>query len=278
MDYHSDRFIDYSLLFYNQSDVLIAILPANIRSDFIISHEGLTYGGLVIKKTIGTEIVLSLFKELIKYLKSKNFKGILYKKVPYIYNLNPCDEDLYAMFKFGFSLKIRDASSTFSLLNNKIKGKKVNGYKKGLKNGFEFFESNDSFDVLKIVAKNLKNKYNLTPVHKPEEINLLKKKFPDNIKIFGLRYKGTISGGAIVYLNRGVVHLQYLTCRDEEKKLRGIDFLVVSIYNKFKNQFQWLNYGVSTENKGRFLNTGLIKSKEEFGFSTVCYDIYELIF
>ena len=32
MDYHSDRFQDHSLMFYNEKGKLIAVLPANIKT------------------------------------------------------------------------------------------------------------------------------------------------------------------------------------------------------------------------------------------------------
>ena len=46
MDYHSDRFEDYSLMFYRE-DRLYALMPANRCGDVFQSHAGLTYGGVV---------------------------------------------------------------------------------------------------------------------------------------------------------------------------------------------------------------------------------------
>jgi len=45
MEYHSDRFLDSSLLFF-EDDVLIAVMPANTAENILYSHRGLTYGGL----------------------------------------------------------------------------------------------------------------------------------------------------------------------------------------------------------------------------------------
>ena len=60
MDYHSDRFADYSLLFFKGSR-LYALLPANIEGDTLFSHHGLTYGGLIMDKEVCTADVLVLF-------------------------------------------------------------------------------------------------------------------------------------------------------------------------------------------------------------------------
>ena len=46
MDYHSDRFQDCSLMVYYKSS-LYALLPANLKGDTLYSHQGLTYGGLL---------------------------------------------------------------------------------------------------------------------------------------------------------------------------------------------------------------------------------------
>ena len=46
MDYHSDRFSDHSLMFY-RDDSLYAVLPANEKEHTLYTHQGLTYGGLV---------------------------------------------------------------------------------------------------------------------------------------------------------------------------------------------------------------------------------------
>jgi hypothetical protein len=48
MDYHKDRFEDYSLLIYNEKTKLVAVyLLIEGRRKRFFSHQGLTYGGLI---------------------------------------------------------------------------------------------------------------------------------------------------------------------------------------------------------------------------------------
>src|SRR4029079_4795462 len=47
MGYHADRFIDASLIFRN-GDKIVGLLSANSDGSCIHSHQGLTFGGLVI--------------------------------------------------------------------------------------------------------------------------------------------------------------------------------------------------------------------------------------
>ena len=47
MEYHSDRFHDFSLIIYNDKGNIMALLPASIDGDTVISHGGLTFGGFM---------------------------------------------------------------------------------------------------------------------------------------------------------------------------------------------------------------------------------------
>ncbi|MDD4519879.1 MAG: GNAT family N-acetyltransferase, partial [Alphaproteobacteria bacterium] len=51
MDYHADRFHDFSLMFYKK-ETLIALLPASLHGTELRSHGGLTYGGLISNKDL----------------------------------------------------------------------------------------------------------------------------------------------------------------------------------------------------------------------------------
>ena len=47
IEYHNDRFHDFSLIIYNDKGNIMALLPASIDGDTVISHGGLTFGGFV---------------------------------------------------------------------------------------------------------------------------------------------------------------------------------------------------------------------------------------
>ena len=51
MEYHADRFEDASLV-VTEGDDVIALLPANRSGDAVHSHQGLTFGGLVIEAAL----------------------------------------------------------------------------------------------------------------------------------------------------------------------------------------------------------------------------------
>jgi hypothetical protein len=73
MDYHSDRFKDYSLLFFKKGK-LHSILPAHQVGKTLCSHFGLTYGGLIMNIHVTISDVCQLFEELNVYLRLQGFE------------------------------------------------------------------------------------------------------------------------------------------------------------------------------------------------------------
>ena len=97
MDYHADRFEDFSLMFYVDNH-LHSILPANIKGDTLYSHQGLTYGGLVMNIDVTASDVVQLFRELNDWLRAAGISRVVYKPVPWVYHQHASEEDLYPLF------------------------------------------------------------------------------------------------------------------------------------------------------------------------------------
>ena len=97
MDYHSDRFEDYSLMFYRDGG-LYALLPANREDNILWSHRGLTYGGIIMNAESTAARIQQLFRELNDYLRADGFIKVVYKPVPHIFHRIPSEEDIYSLF------------------------------------------------------------------------------------------------------------------------------------------------------------------------------------
>ena len=100
MEYHKDRFQDASVMVF-KGDKLMALFPANQVNDTVYSHQGLTYGGLILNSKLKLNSVLEIFKNVIKFYKSQGFKNLEVKIIPNIYNNLPSDELLYFVFFSG---------------------------------------------------------------------------------------------------------------------------------------------------------------------------------
>ncbi|MFR1368142.1 MAG: hypothetical protein ACLSBF_07295 [Alphaproteobacteria bacterium] len=55
----------------------------------------------------------------------------------------------------------------------------------------------------------------------------------------------------------------------------GLDLVISELIDLFKDK-KYFDFGISTENMGRFLNQGLIAQKEGFGGRTVAYQTWEI--
>lgn len=276
MDYHADRFDDNSFMFYHKGK-LKAVLPANVAGDTLYSHQGLTYGGLLLDKKATVEDVLECFDSLNSWLRENGISKVVYKALPWIYQQYPSEEDLYALtWKCKAQLISRDISSSI-VIDNKLKfaESRKSGIRKALSLNIEVGESNDVDGFWHVLEENLGNRYNAKPVHTANEMKLLMSRFSNNIRLYVAKMNGEIVGGTLIYVTPQVVHTQYISASVEGKKHGALDLLFDYIINKVYANCRYFDFGKSTEQGGAYLNEPLIFQKEGFGGRGVCYDWYQ---
>ena len=276
MDYHSDRFVDHSLMFY-ENDKLIAVLPASEEQDVLYSHAGLTFGGIISNVKIKISTVLELFDGLLTYLSKKDFNKIIYKVMPHIYHSIPSEEDLYALFVNKAKLVRRDFSAAIRMKERLrfSKGRK-HSIKKAKKMEVTVRISEDFKTFMWIEEFVLKKYHDTKPVHSSAEIKLLAKRFPENIKLFGAYKKETMLAGTIIYESENVAHAQYIASTDEGKEIGASDMIFEYLLNDYYTNKRYFDFGISTEEQGWYLNEGLALNKETFGARGIVYDWYEM--
>ena len=276
MEYHNDRFEDYSLLVYDNKK-LRAVLPANVKDDILQSHGGLTYGGLISDGCMTTETAMEVFSEINKYLLEQGIEKVVYKPTPWIYHTLPAEEDLYAIIQVCRAKLIsREISSTVYLPNrpkfSQLRRRCVN---KARRNGIIVRESNDIATFWNILNANLEGRYGVSPVHTEKELSLLASRFPDSIKLF-MAYDGEEAlGGTLVFVMNEIVHTQYIAASPKGKTVGALDMVFDELINEEFSNYRFLDFGKSTEHHGIWLNKNLIHQKEGFGGRGVCYDVYE---
>lgn len=274
MDYHADRFFDRSLVFY-EKDKPVAVFPCTAHGDSIVSHGGLTYGGLIYSKDLHATTILNVFQSLGRHYKDAGFQKIIYKPVPHVFHTYPADEDLYCLFRMGARLYRRDLSSVIELKTRpKFSDSRKNTARKAPKAGARFAEIADIEGFHALLASVLV-KFNSTPVHSIAELELLKSRFPNEIRIFGILLKERLVATTLVFDFGHVVHTQYMASTEEGRALGALDYLLIQLIEEIFPNKQYLSFGISTENQGHFLNEGLIKQKEGFGGRGIIHDFYE---
>jgi hypothetical protein len=157
MEYHSDRFADNSILVFEDNN-LIAVLPAHKKEKTLYSHQGLTFAGLIIHKSIKTLAVIKIFEALKQYLIDNGFDELIYKAMPYIYHQNPSQEDIYALSKLAANKIHTELSSAIDLKNRiKFSKGKLEGVKKASKNSVTISISEDLEAFCQIMQELLAN-------------------------------------------------------------------------------------------------------------------------
>jgi lipid II:glycine glycyltransferase (peptidoglycan interpeptide bridge formation enzyme) len=103
------------------------------------------------------------------------------------------------------------------------------------------------------------------------------KRFPQNIKLYAVRDKeGEMIAGTYIFIYEKTIHTQYMTATDEARHCGALDLLIDWLIKEYAQSHEWLDFGISTEENGHWLNEGLIYQKEGFGGRGVCYNQYEI--
>lgn len=277
MDYHSDRFKDSSVVFLDDTESIVAVMPASRHGDEVRSHGGLTYGGIIVDRRMTAAKMLEVFDSLRCYLKSEGVARLIYKRVPPIYYTYPSDEDLYALFRNGAVLTRRDIASTIDLSDPiPFSSVRTRYAKKAVKNGCVFRETNDFRTYVELLTEVLSTHHNAKPPHTAEELELLASRFPQVIKLFGAFRGDDMLAGVLIFDTPMVVHTQYIANSEEGRTIGALDLVMDRLVHEYSASKRYFDFGICTEDDGRYLNEGLIAQKEMFGGRGVAYDFYTM--
>ena len=83
MDYHSHKYDDFSEAIFEQ-DHSHKLFPCNIDGNIIHSHQGLTYGGIVVDNELKFAHFFQIFYNILKYFFESGYIKVLIKQIPKI--------------------------------------------------------------------------------------------------------------------------------------------------------------------------------------------------
>ena len=276
MDYHADRFTDCSLMAYDGRGRLFALLPANRVGTTVYSHQGLTYGGLVIGDRATAADVCMLMEVVISHLHRLGATAVVYKPVPAVYCRVPSDEPLYALTEVCHAqLLKRDIASVVSLRQQlPLAELRRRGARKAERHGVSVGFSDDFATFWHILQDNLQSKYGARPVHTLDEMLLLNEHFPVNIRLAAAFHQGEMVAGTVLYVTPRVVKTQYISASPKGKELGALDLLFSQLINTLADSHCYLDMGTSALEHSTALRLPLIFQKEGFGARAVCCDTY----
>lgn len=278
MDYHSDRFRDHSLMFFKE-DELVAVFPANEKDGVLLSHEGLTYGGMITNNAMRQAMMLDCFAVLKEHCMEQSIDSVLYKTIPAFYHKEPAEEDTYALFFYGADIEKIEAATLLDLSRpvemSKLRRRQINkAQKENVTVSLD--DSPGAYDYFLHMQNEVLEKYHgARAVHTGEEMYLLHSRFPNNIHLFTAKQNGELLGGSVIYSYDNVIHTQYLCANDKARDIGALDAVIGELIKKYQGSRRWLDFGKSTENGGHLLNMGLIHQKEGFGGRTNVYSTWK---
>lgn len=277
MEYHADRFNDASVLVFN-NDELVALLPANKKTDgTVVSHSGLTFGGLILPKNIRLTDTLQVFRGVMKHWYEREVETIVLKPIPRFYETVSCDDVFYGLFLAKAELIQRNTAITIDNRNPlPYQERRKRAIKKAVKSHVAIKREVD-FDGFwnNVLTPNLLSRYGVKPVHSLEEIKLLASRFPENIKQFNAFADEKLLAGVTIYETPTVAHAQYISALDEGRDNGALDLLFDTVIKAYAHK-SFFDFGICNEENGLVLNKGLLEWKEGFGARTFVHDFYEL--
>lgn len=277
MEYHSDRFEDFSLLVFD-AEKLVAVLPANRVGNTIFSHYGLTYGGLILNEKTKLKTTIAVFRSILFFLHEHKMETIMFKMLPAFYSSFFSDELAYCLFLVNSKIIRADALSTIDLTKPYFISKtRKESIRRGIKNELVIKEELE-FEMFwnQILIPNLDKKHDVKPVHSAEEIIKLQKKFPENIRHFNVYHGNKIVAGTTVFVTENVAHPQYISGNKDKNELGSLDYLYHHLITEVFKDKSFFDFGISNENQGRIINEGLLFWKESFGAKTVIQHFQEV--
>lgn len=275
MDYHSDRFEDFSQLIF-KNNTLVAVLPANKIRNVVYSHQGLSYGGLVLQKDCRSNDYVQILKVVLKALNGFNVEELVVKTLPFIYNTELAEEFNYAIHFLKHTIAKVDS---YYVIDGNVGYKPNRNRKRALNvannNGLKVTEEGLSFFWKNILTANLENRFGVKPVHSLNEIQMLQSKFPNSIKSFFASKENIIYAGVVVFISSNVVHFQYSSGNEERTETGALDFLFDYIIKKYSS-YKYISFGSSATDSTLKIDKGLSYWKESFGAKLISQTTYKI--
>ncbi|MCC6303310.1 MAG: GNAT family N-acetyltransferase [Gammaproteobacteria bacterium] len=278
--YHEDRFRDRSLLVF-ASGRLEGVFPAAeapADRSVVISHPGITYGGLVHRGRLRGLRMVKALEAIARYYGGLGYARLHYKAVPFIYMRLPAQDDLYALMRLGARRVRCDLSSAIDLVERMPVSERR---RRGLGKAKKSVRVSDDPALLEelwgVIAENLARRHKAVPVHTLRELALLRDRFPRDIVIRCAVMDGKVEAGIVLFNSRWVWHAQYIAASEAGYAVSALDAVFDATIDEARSAgARFFDFGTCNDRAGVELNEDLYRYKSEFGGGGVVHEYYEV--
>jgi hypothetical protein len=282
LSYHGHRFLDRSMLLEDRRGRVIGVFPAAVSPacpEMIVSHPGLSYGGLVHDGSVRGASMISALSEITDHYRRQGYRRLRYKAVPAVYHSAPADDDLYALFRLEARRYRSDLSAAIDLGHRgRVTQRRVRSRRTAEAAGVSTRQSWDEIaGFWKVLEDNLARRHDTAPAHTLAEIRLLHDLFPDEVCLISASVGAVLAGGAVLFAAGPALHMQYTATTEQGRAACVTDPIMEHAIDLARRRgHRFFDFGVSTPHEGWFLDEGLYDFKISFGAGGLVCDHYEL--
>jgi hypothetical protein len=282
LSHHGDRFLDRSLVLEDRRGRITGVLAAaEDPSDaaLVVSHPGLTYGGVVHDGSVQGSSMISALEGIIAHYRGLGYQRLCYKAVPAIYHSVPAEDDRYALFRLGACRHRCDLSVAIDLAHRgppqqRRARSRRRAETAGVRTEQDWAQIAAFWPILEL---NLRRRHGVAPVHSLAEISLLHDRFPDEILLIVASMGAVPVAGAVLFAAGPVLHVQYTATTDDGRDACATDLVIEhGIALARQRGCRYFDFGTCTVAQGRTLSDELYQFKASFGGGGVVYDHYEV--
>ena len=284
LSYHRDRFEDHSLVVTDTTaDRIVGVFPAarDPRDPAVVaSHPGATYGGLVRDARLSGEGAVALFSMLRDTYRARGFERLRYRAIPRVFQRKTAEDDLYALFRLGARRDRCDLGAVVDLGPEGLERPRIRA-ETSLRARTELARGNTLLPAYwPVLEASLAARHAAKPVHTLDEIRHLADLFPTQIECICQtdRATGEVLAGVVVFkVIEQTWHTQYIGASAHGHEIDATKLLFVELVKlAFAEGATALSFGISTEQGGAVLNTGLFTFKSRLGGGGMVHESYEL--
>jgi hypothetical protein len=283
LEYHGSRFKDASLVFVDSSSGYVsAIFPAAFHIselDFVVSHPGLSFGGLLLRKS-QVSAYDEVLQQAMRHYSQLGMRRLRIKVQPSFVSEQFDDTATHHGLKHG-QLINSDLWAVLNLQREFSSKDKNYDIQKAKKLGIScnFTDLNEDWvQFYNILCENLAKRHEAKPVHNLDELFDLRQRLGSHSKLLVARDAKfeIVAATWMVEYGNGVVHTQYICSTAFGRQLMAVDALLFSAIEYCKLEHKSiLSLGHCSQSNGWEINLGLLAFKSRFGFGLSAVNTFD---
>ena len=135
-------------------------------------------------------------------------------------------------------------------------------------------DDQDLADYWRLLEDTLEVRHDTRPVHTLAEIDLLQRRFPQQIALYASYEAAEMIAGVLIFESARVARTQYIAANARGRELGALDLIIDHLLGDVFAQKPYFDFGTSHDPASGALNGGLIEQKESFGARAITQDTY----